>query len=102
VLLCRELDEAQSPEQENSLDGQQGMTNVLGGARLGQERIEQRAVVAPRWLHHIGGVPSHLGQRAAAGEIAQERFFGHDYFQTVDPDGHGITVYTSHVGELPV
>jgi catechol 2,3-dioxygenase-like lactoylglutathione lyase family enzyme len=38
----------------------------------------------------------------AAGEIAQEIFFGHDYFQLADPDGHGITVYTSHVGELPV
>jgi uncharacterized glyoxalase superfamily protein PhnB len=38
----------------------------------------------------------------AAGEIAQERLFGHDYFQLTDPDGHGITVYTSHVGELPV
>jgi uncharacterized glyoxalase superfamily protein PhnB len=38
----------------------------------------------------------------AAGEIAQERLFGHDYFQVADPDGHGITVYTSHVGELPV
>ena len=38
----------------------------------------------------------------AAGEIAQESFFGHDYFQLADPDGHGITVYTSHVGELPV
>ncbi len=38
----------------------------------------------------------------AAGEIAQENFFGHDYFQVADPDGHGITVYTSHVGESPV
>jgi hypothetical protein len=38
----------------------------------------------------------------AAGEIAQESFFGHDYFQLADPDGHGITIYTSHVGESPV
>ncbi len=38
----------------------------------------------------------------APGEIAQERLFGHHYFQLTDPDGHGITVYTSHVGELPV
>jgi catechol 2,3-dioxygenase-like lactoylglutathione lyase family enzyme len=37
-----------------------------------------------------------------ADEIAQERFFGHDYFHLADPDGHGITVYTSHVGESPV
>jgi catechol 2,3-dioxygenase-like lactoylglutathione lyase family enzyme len=29
-------------------------------------------------------------------EIAQDQFFGHDYFQLADPDGNGITVYTSH------
>ena len=34
--------------------------------------------------------------------IAQDRLFGHHYFQLVDPDGNGITVYTSHVGDLPV
>ncbi len=38
----------------------------------------------------------------AAGEVAPEIFFGHHYFQMADPDGHGITVYTSHVGDLPV
>jgi catechol 2,3-dioxygenase-like lactoylglutathione lyase family enzyme len=35
-------------------------------------------------------------------EIAQDQFFGHDYFQLVDPDGNGITVYTSHTEELSV
>jgi len=35
-------------------------------------------------------------------EIAQDQFFGHDYFQLADPDGNGITIYTSHTGELPV
>ena len=34
--------------------------------------------------------------------IAQDQLFGHYYFQLVDPDGNGITVYTSHVGELSV
>jgi catechol 2,3-dioxygenase-like lactoylglutathione lyase family enzyme len=34
--------------------------------------------------------------------IAQEQFFGHDYFRLADPDGNGITVYTSHSGELSV
>ena len=38
----------------------------------------------------------------AAGEIAPKAFFGHYYFQLTDPDGHGITVYTSHVGDLPI
>jgi uncharacterized glyoxalase superfamily protein PhnB len=32
-------------------------------------------------------------------EIAQDQFFGHDYFQLADPDGNGITVYTSHTDE---
>ena len=35
-------------------------------------------------------------------EIAPDQFFGHDYFQLVDPDDNGITVYTSHTGELSV
>ena len=34
--------------------------------------------------------------------IAQDQFFGHNYFQLVDPDGNGITVYTSHRGDLSV
>ncbi len=34
--------------------------------------------------------------------IAKDKFFGHYYFQLADPDGNGITVYTSHTGELPV
>ena len=34
--------------------------------------------------------------------IAQDQFFGHYYFQLADPDGNGITVYSSHRGELPV
>src|SRR3984957_13407699 len=34
--------------------------------------------------------------------IAQEQFFGHYYFQLADPDGNGITIYTSHRGDLPV
>ncbi len=38
----------------------------------------------------------------AAGEIAPKTFFGHHYFQLTDPDGHGITVYTSHVADGPV
>jgi catechol-2,3-dioxygenase len=28
--------------------------------------------------------------------IAQDQLFGHYYFQLTDPDGNGITVYTSH------
>ncbi len=38
----------------------------------------------------------------SVGAIAQDQLFGHYYFQLVDPDGNGITVYSSHVGELSV
>jgi catechol-2,3-dioxygenase len=31
-----------------------------------------------------------------AGEIPAETFFGHHLFCTKDPDGNGITIYTSH------
>ena len=31
-----------------------------------------------------------------AGEIPDETFFGHHLFCTKDPDGNGITIYTSH------
>ncbi len=43
-----------------------------------------------------------LDRGLSVDEIAQDQFFGHNYFQLVDPDGNGITVYTSHVGDLPV
>jgi len=32
----------------------------------------------------------------AAGEIPDELFFGHHLFCIKDPDGNGITIYTSH------
>lgn len=37
----------------------------------------------------------------AVDAIGQDKFFGHDYFQMIDPDGNGITFYTSHTGDLP-
>jgi hypothetical protein len=32
----------------------------------------------------------------AVGEIPDETFFGHHLFCIKDPDGNGITIYTSH------
>jgi hypothetical protein len=32
----------------------------------------------------------------AAGEIPDEMFYGHHLFCIKDPDGNGITIYTSH------
>src|ERR1700732_1603875 len=37
-----------------------------------------------------------IGRGIAAGEIPDETFFGHHLFCTKDPDGNGITIYTSH------
>ncbi len=35
-------------------------------------------------------------------QLLKTNFFGHYYFELADPDGNGITVYTSHTGELSV
>jgi catechol 2,3-dioxygenase-like lactoylglutathione lyase family enzyme len=45
---------------------------------------------------------SLLEKGLSVDEIAQDQFFGHNYFRLSDPDGNGITFYTSHVGDLPV
>ena len=37
-----------------------------------------------------------ISRGIAAGEIPDETFFGHHLFCAKDPDGNGITIYTSH------
>ena len=37
-----------------------------------------------------------ISRGIAAGEIPHETFFGHYLFCIKDPDGNGITIYTSH------
>src|ERR1700691_1253731 len=37
-----------------------------------------------------------ISRGIAAGEIPDEMFYGHHLFSIKDPDGHGITIYTSH------
>jgi catechol-2,3-dioxygenase len=37
-----------------------------------------------------------ISRGIAAGEIPDETFFGHNLFCINDPDGNGITIYTSH------
>src|SRR6202167_1909609 len=37
-----------------------------------------------------------ISRGITAGEIPDETFFGHHLFCTKDPDGNGITIYTSH------
>ena len=38
-----------------------------------------------------------ISRGIAAGQIPDETFFGHHLFCIKDPDGNGITIYTSHV-----
>ncbi len=37
-----------------------------------------------------------ISRGIAAGEIPDKTFFGHYLFCIKDPDGNGITIYTSH------
>ena len=37
-----------------------------------------------------------ISRGIAAGEIPDETFFGHHLFCVKDPDGNGVTIYTSH------
>jgi hypothetical protein len=37
-----------------------------------------------------------ISRGIAAGEIPDEAFFGHHLFCVKDPDGNGITIYSSH------
>ena len=37
-----------------------------------------------------------ISRGIAAGEIPNEMFYGHHLFCVKDPDGNGITIYTSH------
>jgi catechol-2,3-dioxygenase len=37
-----------------------------------------------------------ISRGIAAGEIPDETFFGHHLFCIKDPDGNGVTIYTSH------
>jgi hypothetical protein len=40
-----------------------------------------------------------ISRGIAAGQIPDETFFGHHLFCIKDPDGNGITIYTSHAIE---
>jgi catechol 2,3-dioxygenase-like lactoylglutathione lyase family enzyme len=65
------------------------------------ERLD--LMIGGRSRHDLELYRATLIERGLSVEaIAQDQFFGHDYFQLADPDGNGITVYTSHTGELPV
>ncbi len=54
-------------------------------------------MIKGKGLNELENYRSGLISRGiAAGEIPDEKFFGHYLFCIKDPDGNGITIYTSH------
>ena len=54
-------------------------------------------MIKGKGLNELKKYRSELISRGiAAGEIPDETFFGHYLFCIKDPDGNGITIYTSH------
>jgi len=54
-------------------------------------------MIKGKGLNELKQYRSELISRGiAAGEIPDEAFFGHHLFCIKDPDGNGITIYTSH------
>ena len=54
-------------------------------------------MIKGKCLNELKQYRSELISRGiAAGEIPDETFFGHHLFCIKDPDGNGITIYTSH------
>ncbi|WP_205905189.1 VOC family protein [Collimonas pratensis] len=92
ILLLNKNDELPSSLNSSHL-GQRGdfLNERLDLIIEGKSRIELEAYRA-----------TLVEKGLTVDEIAQDKFFGHDYFRLADPDDNGITVYTSHSGELPV
>ena len=54
-------------------------------------------MIEGKGLDELKNYRSEITNRGiAAGEVPDETFFGHHLFCTKDPDGNGITIYTSH------
>ena len=63
------------------------------------ERLSERfdLMIKGKGLNELKKYRSELISRGiAAGAIPDESFFGHHLFCVKDPDGNGITIYTSH------
>jgi catechol 2,3-dioxygenase-like lactoylglutathione lyase family enzyme len=63
------------------------------------EQLSERfdLMIKGKGLNDLKKYRSELISRGiAGGEIPNESFFGHHLFCVKDPDGNGITIYTSH------
>ena len=86
-LVLLSVDESAGEEVAESLTGQF------------HERLSERfdLMIKGKGLDELKKYRLELLRRGiAAGEIPDETFFGHHLFCIKDPDGNGITIYTSH------
>jgi catechol-2,3-dioxygenase len=86
-LVLLSVDESAGEEVAESLTGQF------------HERLSERfdLMIKGKGLNELKKYRLELISRGiAAGEIPDETFFGHYLFCIKDPDGNGITIYTSH------
>ena len=102
-----------------AIDGNAAIVELRGGTHLLLLEVDQLAgeglaesvtgqfherfseqfdlMIKGKGLNELKQYRSELINRGiAAGEIPAETFFGHHLFCIKDPDGNGITVYTSH------
>ena len=86
-LLLLEVDQLAGEDLAESLTGQ--------FHRKFSEQFD--LMIKGKSLNELKKYRSELISRGiAAGEIPDEMFYGHHLFSIKDPDGHGITIYTSH------
>ena len=86
-LLLLEVDQLAGEDVEESLTGQF------------HKRFSEQfdLMIKGKGLNELKKYRLELISRGiAAGEIPDETFFGHYLFCIKDPDGNGITIYTSH------
>ena len=102
-----------------AIDGKVALIELRGGTHLLLLEVDQLAggdvaesvtgqvherfseqfdlMIKGKGLNELESYRSELVSRGiAAGEIPDETFFGHYLFCIKDPDGNGITIYTSH------
>jgi catechol 2,3-dioxygenase-like lactoylglutathione lyase family enzyme len=102
-----------------AIDGKVALIELRGGTHLLLLEVDQLAggdvvesvtgqfherfseqfdlMIKGKGLNELENYRSQLaGRGIAAGEIPDETFFGHYLFCIKDPDGNGITIYTSH------
>jgi catechol 2,3-dioxygenase-like lactoylglutathione lyase family enzyme len=79
------------------LEGEADMAESVTGQFHKRLSEQFDLMIEGKGLDELRKYRSELISRGiAAGEIPDEMFYGHHLFSIKDPDGHGITIYTSH------